>query len=93
MIVVVALVAMVGWMLGIGGFFIARQALAEVQALRVTMRDTTPAQTVPAPVPVPVMPSPAPVPPPPIASPPVQSRIDIEQIRNSPGLSAGLSHA
>jgi len=80
MIVVVALVAMVGWMLGIGGFFIARQALAEVQALRVTMRDTTPAQAVPAPVPVPVMPSPAPVPPPPIASPPAQSRIDIEQV-------------
>jgi len=80
MIVVVALVAMVGWMLGIGGFFIARQALAEVQALRVTMRDTTPAQTVPAPVPVPVMPSPAPVSPPLIAPPPAQPRIDIEQV-------------
>jgi len=88
MIVLVALVAVVGWMLGIGGFFMARRALAEVEALRPALRGPAPAQAAPAQVspaqtpwgPTTPVPAPAPALPRPAVPPPARPRIDVEQL-------------
>ena len=60
-------------MLGIAGFFLARQALAETRALRATMHDPAPARAARIAASVAVLP-------PPVApQPPARPRIDIEQ--------------